>query len=336
MLQRATIAPVRSSRTLGAVDSHRHVSAGRLRRLIEELTEEALGAVQRSSAPEALADELDYALHPPRHERRIPSYGSLVLPSVERARWSEATGLTIAVDDTRVRHDDEVRRYADGLTSWTIRDGDGISALAVFDRSAGSERDLVVLAAATGAMIVQRHPSGEVRVVGSFGVARWDGVGWHVEPPVASWLAPSVDECGCGPGVLERLLRFAVHDLGARGIGAMLVLGFDEASPAGVERRMPPPPPLSIRRPSDLGPLRHVLTQLDGAALFDREGTLLDLGVRFVPSERAEREVEPRGGTRHTTGRRISADDPEAVVVVVSEAGPVTVFRAGDDAGTSN
>lgn len=259
--------PASCRRTLGKVDSQRRVSPGRIRRLIEELTEEAGDLVIRSSAPAALADELDYALHPPRHERRIPSYGSLVLPSIERARWSTAIGLDIAVDDTAVRSDDEVRRYADGLTSWTIRGGDGISELAVFDRPAGSERDLVVLAAGTGAMVVQRHPSGEVRVVGSFGVARWDGIGWHVEPPVASWLDPSADECGCGPGVIDELLRFAVHDLGARGIGAMLVLGLDESSPAGVERRMPPPPPLSIRRPSDLGLLRHVLTQLDGAAL---------------------------------------------------------------------
>lgn len=317
------------------MDSARRVTPGRIRRLIEELTEEVGGAVERSSAPDALADELDYALHPPRHERRVPSYGALVQPTADRSEWGAATGLGIAVDDTRVRHDDEVRRYADGLTSWTVRDPDGIAALAVFDRSAGSERDLVVLAAATGAMIVQRHPSGEVRVVGSFGVARWDGVGWHVEPPVGSWLSPSCSAPTVDQQVLELLLWFAVHDLGARGVGAMLVLGLDESSPAGLERRMPPPPPLSIRRPSDLGPLRHVLTQLDGAALFDRHGALLDLGVRFVPSERAEREVAPQGGTRHTTGRRISADDPDAIVIVVSEDGPVTVFRGGESAGTS-
>jgi hypothetical protein len=115
----------------------------------------------------------------------------------------------------------------------------------------------------------------------------------------------------------------------------MLVLGFDPSSPTGVERRLPTPPALSIVRPTALGPLRHVLTQIDGAALFDRSGRLLELGVRFVPSERAEREVAPHGGTRHTTARRISADDPEAVVIVVSEAGPVTVFRNGVDAGTS-
>ena len=58
----------------------------------------------------------------------------------------------------------------------------------VFDRPAGSERDLVVLADVFEATIVQRHPAGSVRVVGAFGVLRWDGLSWHHEPPVSSWI----------------------------------------------------------------------------------------------------------------------------------------------------
>ncbi len=326
-----TAAAVRS----GGVDALRIVPPGRRGRLLDELREEVPGAVDDPDIVDALVDELDYALHPPRHERRVPSYGALVLPTVESDRWSSKTGLGVLIADTEVRRDDEVRRYADGLTSWTVRTSSGISSLAVFDRSAGSERDLVVLATASGATVVQRHPGGEVRLVGADGVARWDGIAWHVEPPVLSWLAPSLRASLVDDDVIVQALRFAVHDLGARGIGAMLVLGFDESSPAGVERRMPKPPALSIVRPAALGPLRHVLGQIDGASLFDRSGRLLELGVRFVPSERAEREVGPHGGTRHTTARRISADDPEAVVIVVSEAGPVTVFINGEAAGTS-
>ncbi len=204
----------------------------------------------------------------------------------------------------------------------------------VFDRAAGSERDLVVLAAATGAIVVQRHPNGEVRLVGSFGVARWDGIGWQVEAPVASWL---IDVCAdaLDAGVSERLLWFAVHDLGARRIGALIVAGASDVTDAAFERRLPPPPPLSVTRPETLGPLCHVLAQLDGAVLFDRTGTVVDLGVRIVPSAHAEASVPAFGGTRHTTARRFSRDDPEAVVIAVSEAGPVTVFRAGEIAGRS-
>jgi DNA integrity scanning protein DisA with diadenylate cyclase activity len=73
----------------------------------------------------------------------------------------------------------------------------------------------------------------------------------------------------------------------------------------------------------------------DGGAIFDARGTLRQLGVRLVPSAEAADQVEGVGGTRHTSGRRYSFDDPRATVIVVSEDGPVTVWRAGHLVGTS-
>jgi DNA integrity scanning protein DisA with diadenylate cyclase activity len=78
-----------------------------------------------------------------------------------------------------------------------------------------------------------------------------------------------------------------------------------------------------------LAPLRHAIAQVDGAAIFDGEGILRRLGVRLVPSGVAEETIEAVGGTRHTSGRRYSHDDPLATVVAVSEDGPVSVFRNG-------
>ena len=112
------------------------MTPGRLRRLTEELVDEHLGAIERSSAPEALVDEIDYALRPPRHERRVPSYGAFVVPSTPIADWSAGTGLDISIVEVADRPDDELRRYADGLTSWAVRGPDGIDAYVVFDRAA--------------------------------------------------------------------------------------------------------------------------------------------------------------------------------------------------------
>jgi Probable sensor domain DACNK/DisA bacterial checkpoint controller nucleotide-binding len=314
--------------------SARSIAPGRLRRLREELIEEVSGVVESVPDPDVLLEELDYALRPPRHERRVPTYGSIVLPTVPTDRWDQVTGLRTEFDPTSSRDDHDVRRYADGLVSWTVRDADGIGTLAVFDRAAGSERDLVVIGEATGGCVVQRRPDAGVRLVGSFGVARWDGSSWHVEPPFGSWF----ERASCGlsdeeSSILDRLLRFAVHDLGALGIGALFVLGGRQD--AGFERRMATPPPLRLDRPTDLGPLRHVLGQIDGAAFIDAAGVVSQLGVRLVPSVTAEETVSPIGGTRHTSARRYSADDPEAIVVVVSDDGPVTVFRAGQVIGRS-
>jgi DNA integrity scanning protein DisA with diadenylate cyclase activity len=131
------------------------------------------------------------------------------------------------------------------------------------------------------------------------------------------------------------MLEFAVHDLGARGIGAILVYRPEDDTPPTYEIRLPTPPALRIMSPSNLAPLRHVLSQVDGAAIFDADGTLRELGVRLVPSAAAETDVEGYRGMRHTSGRRYSFDDRQATVIVVSEDGPVTVLRKGHLLGTS-
>jgi hypothetical protein len=77
------------------------------------------------------------------------------------------------------------------------------------------------------------------------------------------------------------------------------------------------------------------LAQIDGASLFDSGGTLRAIGVRLIPSAHAEMSIAPFRGTRHTSARRYSADDPGATVIVVSEDGPVTVMRAGHLRGAS-
>jgi hypothetical protein len=310
----------------------------RLRRLGEELADEGFAFEGRPEHCELLLTEVDYAMHPRVFERRVPSYGSIVEPPVDPPAWQEPTGLLLSERSLGDQTVEDARRFADGLSSWLVRRDDGRSELVVFDRPAGSERDLMVLAESTAGTLVQRHPTGLVRAVGSFGVLRYDGTSWQREPPVRAWIDAMQTRGDHPPGeakVLAKLLAFAVHDLGARGIGALLILRRDAAPPPSFELRMSVPPPLQITVPPDLAPLRHVLSQIDGAAVFDGSGTVRHLGVRLVPSAEAEMDVEAVRGTRHTSARRYSRDDPSATVIVVSEDGPVTVFRDGHVLGHS-
>lgn len=316
------------------MESRRTVpTEGRLRRLAEELVEEGMGFLLGSTSG-VLLDELDYALRPPVHEHRVPSYGSIIGPTATAESWRTATELNADRLPTDAFGDAQVRRFADGISSWAVRAEGGVDELVVFDRSAGSERDLVILAAATGGLVVQRHPSGVVRVVGPAGVVRHDIAGWHHEAPLDGWIDAVCGRTN-GPTVLGRLLDFAVHDLGALGIGALLVLHPTGDLPIAHEQRLPVPPELHIDRPPALAPLRHALAQADGATVFDHDGVLRRMGVRLVPSPAAEAAVRPLGGTRHTSARRYSYDDPEAIVIVVSEDGPVTILQGGGRIGRS-
>lgn len=308
--------------------------SGRLRRLAEELLEAGLDL--HGADGDLLVEEVDHALRPPVHERRVPSSGTVVHPTTDPATWEAGTALDIARMPTREQPLDAARRFADGLSSWLLRAPDAATEWLIFDRPAGSERDLRVIARTLGATVVQRHPGGVVRVVGELGVLRWNGYGWHHEPPPEHWI-DIVRTCRDPRDIplFRALLEFAVHDLGAHGIGALLVHREDDAPGPAVERRLPDPPPLRIDRPTDLAPLRHALAQVDGATVFDAAGVLRQLGVRLVPSSDAERSVDGFKGTRHTSGRRYSFDDPDAIVIAVSEDGPVSVFHRGKVLGRS-
>ncbi len=315
-------------------------------------------AVVGAIAPDsAVWEELAYASRPPVHEGRVATYGAVVDAASDPEDWADGTGLRVHYRMARSLSNAATRRFADGISSWVLRrsgDAPGAAAdpptatadepgegrhdteLVVFDRPAASERDLVVVAETAGGVIVQRHPSGAVRLVGPFGVVRATPGGWQHQPPIGRWLdAVSVCSTDEQRRVLTRLLRFAVHDLGSRRIGALLVHNLAPPQPVHHESRLPSPPSLNVLQPVNLAPLQHVLSQLDGAAMFDHDGTLLALGVRLVPSRQAEEDIAPIGGTRHTNARRYSVDEPDAFVIAVSEDGPVTVFHRGRILGRS-
>jgi len=316
--------------TVTPMTAPRAPSEARLRRLTEELNDEGLLGEAREW-PESLLVELDYALRPPVHEKRVPSFGAIHEPRVDSTSWREQTALTVSRRWREEVDEDDARRYADGLSSWMVRRVGGEIDIVVFDRPTGSERDLVVLAEATSGTLVQRHPMGSVRLVAEFGVLRWDGVRWHHEPPLKPWMRHVAGAGFHGDAkVLAKLMAFAVYDLGATGVGALLAYrpAVDEGPTSEV--LLPPPPPFEITTPEDLGPLRHVLALVDGAAVFDATGTLRELGVRLVPSAASEADIEAYRGMRHTSALRYSADDPTATLIVVSEDGPVSVIRNGE------
>src|SRR5262245_51457577 len=125
----------------GAAERDRR--AARLRRLAEELIDHGLPAGADASRFELLIEEVDAALRPAVHERRAPSTGTIVDPSSDPDSWPALTNLEI-VRAPAGRELSEFRRFADGLSSWLLRRSAGNDELLMFDRPAGSERDLMI------------------------------------------------------------------------------------------------------------------------------------------------------------------------------------------------
>lgn len=304
------------------------ISEGQLRRLAEELTEEGVPVLMGAADETAVLMELAYALRPRTHEGRIPSYGAIIVPGGTEREWSEAIGVPCRLVDVAELTPAESRVFADGISTWVLRCPGSVDNIITFDRSIAEEYVLVSLQATAGGTIVQRHPGGQVRAFGSAGVVRHDGISWYHEPPATSWLT-GLDAVP-DDRVMTRLLRFAVHDLGARRLGAILICRPEDADPpGGWDERLPHPPPLSIMAAGELAAFRHAISQVDGASIVDHSGAVRHLGVRLVPSLEAEATVPGLRGTRHTSALRYSYDDPDAVVIVISDEGPVTVMRSG-------
>src|SRR4051812_14345001 len=115
--------------------AERHI--GRLRRLAEELQENGLRVGGPDALRELLIEEVDRALRPPVHERRVPSSGTILEPRSDPATWAARTQLEFTRGPIEGQPLAAARRFADGLSSWLLRRTDGPSEWVVFDRPAG-------------------------------------------------------------------------------------------------------------------------------------------------------------------------------------------------------
>jgi DNA integrity scanning protein DisA with diadenylate cyclase activity len=131
---------------------------------------------------------------------------------------------------------------------------------------------------------------------------------------------------------LEAILEFCVHGLSPSPAGATLVWTLDDSlltELATSEVRMPS---LALQDRTTHAPARHLLSQVDGAALLTSAAELVDIRLYLRASAGAVAAVtiDSTRGTRHASAMRFSYDEPRVVVFVVSQDGPVTVYFEGE------
>jgi DNA integrity scanning protein DisA with diadenylate cyclase activity len=94
-------------------------------------------------------------------------------------------------------------------------------------------------------------------------------------------------------------------------------------------------PKLSIKVRQHFPALFASLQQHDLATLVTADGSVEYLGVGLRSSAEAERNVDSDRGMRHRSAQRFSYDHPSTTIAVVSDNGPVTIFRNGQSIGLS-
>ena len=127
-----------------------------------------------------------------------------------------------------------------------------------------------------------------------------------------------------------------MHWLSPARVGATIVVheqGFEWAS-MDVATKFHAPK-LSIKNRQHFPALFASLQQHDLATLVTADGSVEYLGVGLRSSAEAERNVDSDRGMRHRSAQRFSYDHPSTTIAVVSDNGPVTIFRNGRAIGLS-
>lgn len=303
--------------------------SGSARRLAEEMEEDGVQLLEPPGVRELLLEELDYARRIPMFEGRRPLYGSFSVP--EGTSIGEADGIAdlVPLDGMPMQM---ARTFADGRSAFLVHGHAEALQLVCFDRSVQYEADLVELQRATGARIVQRTAVfGQVRLFTDRRVISWNGQAW-ADRPTAAALVDGLLECASDldPAVAHGLLDLAVHWLSPSRVGATIVVhehGFDWAS-MDVATKFHAPR-LSITNRQHYPALFASLQQHDLATLVTADGSVEYLGVGLRATAEAERNVDSDRGMRHRSAQRFSYDHPSTTIAVVSDNGPVTIYRAG-------
>jgi hypothetical protein len=278
---------------------------------------------------ERLLGELDYARRIPMFEGRRPLYGSFTMPP--GMSITDAGGIADLVELEDLRPD-MARTFADGRSAFVVNRHEESPLLVCFDRPVQYEAELVQLQAVTGARIVQRTAVfGQVRLFTDGRVVSWNGQAWS-DRPTAAALLPALRACApeLDLAVAHGLLDLAVHWLSPARVGATLVVHEQDfrwdAMDVATKFRAPT---LSIKNRRHFPALYASLQQHDLATLVSADGSVRYLGVGLRASAEAERNVDSDRGMRHRSAQRFSYDHPSTTIAVVSDNGPVTIFRHG-------
>jgi DNA integrity scanning protein DisA with diadenylate cyclase activity len=314
----------------------------RLARLEQELSDENVVLPSESPLPggfsspetlrQVLMEELLYARYAPVHEERRHSYCSVVVSSESWASRLplEGKALLPTLEDVGSKDFSSSRLLADGQSSALIRSVD--SPLGLLALEDGGEFTLVKMARELESCIVQRLSTGQVKLFTGDRVYLWENETWSFRryaSTEASKLLLVLGLDGSADQTASALLDSCLHRLGAQHIGTILVWVLQDEPPDSSSGGWRPPVDLQVVNDVDQRVLTTLLQRLDGACLVDRAGRVMKVGVHLNPSARAQELVQAEEGTRHTSAKRFSFDEPRTVAFTVSQDGPVTVYSDG-------
>lgn len=273
-------------------------------------------------------DEAAYALQPQIHEGHVVPCG--FVSACDLSTLGDAA--TLVRDEMPL---EVARRFADGSNAFVALENGEYAGLVILQRPCSSEQHLIQLQESTGGGIVAvTSHDGRTTFVTPDGIAVHQLRRWRTKPTIdLSVRALQKRAFGVNVEHFRQILAFCYHTLSPTNTGATLVWYVEPASDGAFQSARPPHTThklsLNLARGNNLSLAHAILARNDGAALVAPDGQVIGVGAHLIVSPSSQIMIAAAPGTRHTSARRYSYDWPEAVIIVVSSDGPVSVFSDG-------
>jgi len=271
-------------------------------------------------------EELVYCMYPTTHELLIPDYGVMFVEDKKDAE-------NYIIKEHNGIKPNNLRKFVDGKSSFLLYEKEQLLGILQLDSPATSELDLVTTNRTLKGTIIQRH-SNINKIFKKDEVFICKSRNWSKKEKFRTYLnkirvqCPQIDEYQ-----VITILEFCYYFLSDLNIGATLIYYLND-NISGQDNRYDGLEDLSsldisINDKNNLQTLLSMLSQVDGATVFDEKTNLKFTEIKLSVSSETEQLIKPFKGTRHTSARRFSYEVPNCIIFTVSEDGPVSIFSDG-------
>lgn len=247
-------------------------------------------------------------------------------------------------DSDLSRYSDEILPIKNENTSLSLRLSDGessflwfgsqkhLNGILLFEDLKNNEYNLMKLSEKTNSIIFL-YKNKEIKIFAEGNIYTHENRHWKIKNGIKEKIDEVVNLADYKyPEVVIKLIEFAYYELSPNKIGSILIYLLDNDYEKIKE--LNPPIKFSDYKINFKKKIHHYLVknflkQIDGATLILPEGNIWGTGLHLQYSQNSKEIIIEEKGTRHTSAKRFTYDYNNAIVIVTSEDGPITVYSDG-------
>ena len=207
-----------------------------------------------------------------------------------------------------------------------------INGILLFEDLKNNEYNLMKLSEKTNSIIFI-YKDKEIKIFAEGNIYTHENRDWKIKNGIKEKIEEIVNLTDYKyPDVVIKLIEFAYYELSPNKIGSILIYLLNN----DYEKIKELKPPIefndykiNFKKKIHHYLVKNFLKQIDGATLILPKGNIWGTGLHLQYSKNSKNIILEEKGTRHTSAKRFTYDYSNAIVIVTSEDGPVTVYSDG-------